>query len=94
MSLVLKSQKPAWPRGGQEERAQPGFYQSVEHNSLLGDSETFVIKVIYPLGLKSGCFCRSVVLAATVTESSAVTRSLFPVWGCVVSSEGHGVLTQ
>lgn len=36
-------------------------------------SETFVIKVIHLLGLKSACFCRSVVLLATITKSSLVT---------------------
>ena len=37
MSFFLKSQKSKWPCGGQEERAQLGFYQSVQHNHLLGD---------------------------------------------------------
>ena len=55
-------------------------------------SETFVIKVVSCLGLKSGCFCRSAVLPATVTEGSEVTWSLFPVWGCVISSQGHDFL--
>ena len=49
------------------------------------------MKVVSRLGLKSG-FCRSAVLPATVTEVSEVTWSLFPIWGCVISSQGHDFL--
>ena len=85
----FKSQKPEWPPSGQGKKAQPGFYS--QSNTIISweISETFVIKVVSCLGLKSGCFYRSAVLPATVTEGSEVTWSLCPVWGCVIPSQGH-----
>ena len=90
VSFVLKSQKSEWPCGGQEERAQLGFYQSVQHNRLLGDFRDLFNYGHLPL--KSGCLCRSVVLPATVTEGSH-SVSFFLFWICDVI-KGSWLLTQ
>ena len=72
-------------------RKEPNLAFTSQSNTIVcwKISETFVIKANSPLDLKSGCFCRSAVLQATVTEGSSVTQSLSPLWVCVMSSKGH-----